>query len=391
MRTALGFAPLIAALVAFELYCLIEVVRRPAKLLPKWVWALVCVASVPIGGIVYLFAGRGEALEPAPREPTEVTGPRAAPADLRGRVHAGARRPVDSTAGPALRTIDLAKHYREHDALAGVSITVPYGSVFGLVGPNGAGKTTLLAILAGLRHPTSGSVSFAASARVALLPDTPHFEPWLTAREVVDLARQLTVPGAGADATTTALGRAGLLDAADRRTGGFSRGMLQRLGLAATIVGQPDILLLDEPCSALDPLGRREVLDLVGSLGGDHTVLFCSHILDDVQEVCDTVGVLHEGQLLFQGELNELLVGHAAPTYTIRLRPPLDAVVAVLDAAPWVRSIEQLGAEELRVTVDHLSDAEEHLAAALAAADARVVSFVPAGADLEQVFLELVR
>ncbi len=387
MRTALGLAPIFAALVAFEVYCLIEIVLRPTRYLPKWVWAIVCLASVPLGGVVYLVIGRGD---PTTADAVTAAGSTAPAPTLRSSP--ASARSIDRVAPAALTTDGLIKHYREHDALAGISICVPTGSVFGLVGPNGAGKTTLLAILAGLRHPSSGTVSFAdRDSRVALLPDTPHFEPWLTAWEVVDLARQLTVPTSSSRATTDALARAGLLEVSHRRTGGFSRGMLQRLGLAATIVGDPDILLLDEPCSALDPLGRREVLDLVGRLGGDHTVLFCSHILDDVQEVCDRVGVLHDGQLLFQGELNELLVGHAAPTYTIRLRPPLGPVVAALDASPWVRTVEQVGAEELRVTVDHLRDAEEHLAATLADAGARVVSFVPAGADLEQVFLELIR
>ena len=167
--------------------------------------------------------------------------------------------------------------------------------------------------------------------------------------------------------------------------------MLQRLGLAATIVGEPELLLLDEPCSALDPLGRREMLDLVARLGGDHTVLFCSHILDDVQEVCDTVGVLHNGRLLFEGELNDLLVGHAAPAYTVRVRPPVGPVVDALRAASWVRSVEQVGAEEIHLRVESLADAERHLIPVLAAAGADVVSVVPTGTDLEQVFLELVR
>ena len=199
------------------------------------------------------------------------------------------------------------------------------------------------------------------------------------------------MPESDPGATVDALARTGLLDAAERRSGGFSRGMLQRLGLAATIVGEPELLLLDEPCSALDPLGRREVLDLVAGLGGDRTVLFCSHILDDVQEVCDTVGVLRGGTLLFEGGLDELLVGRAAPVYKVRLRPPLAPVLAALERADWVRSVERVGAEELAVGVDDLATAEARLVGLLAGADARVVSVVPAGMDLEQVFLELVR
>jgi ABC-2 type transport system ATP-binding protein len=167
--------------------------------------------------------------------------------------------------------------------------------------------------------------------------------------------------------------------------------MLQRLGLAATIVGRPDLLLLDEPCSALDPVGRREVLDLVGQLGGDRTVVFCSHILDDVQEVCDTVGVLRAGRVLFHGRLEDLLVGRAAPSYTLRARPPLGPVAAALARQPWVTNVEQEGGEVLAVGVSSRPDAEAGFPTVLADADAHLISLVPAGADLEQVFLELVR
>jgi ABC-2 type transport system ATP-binding protein len=385
VRSALGLAPLIVALAAFEVYCLVEVVRRPTRTLPRWLWAVICLASVPLGGVLYLVLGRGE-VDGAPGlvEPVRITD--------RSVCNRPADRRLDRSTPPALATTGLTKRYGGHAALDEVSISVPAGSVFGLVGPNGAGKTTLLAILAGLRHPTSGQVSFGVPrGKVALLPDTPHFEPWLTAWEVVDLARQLAAPDTGPDRTTDALSRAGLADAAHRRTGGFSRGMLQRLGLAATIVGDPELLLLDEPCSALDPLGRREMLDLVGRLGGDHTVLFCSHILDDVQEVCDTVGILHNGHILFEGELNDLLVGHAAPMYTVRVRPPVGPVLDALNRADWVRSVEQVGAEEIQIRVECLADGEHHLAGLLAAAGAAVISVVPAGTDLEHVFLELVR
>ena len=208
---------------------------------------------------------------------------------------------------------------------------------------------------------------------------------------MINLAYQLTAPQAAPGRVDQVLSQAGLADASDRRVGGFSRGMLQRLGLAATVIGDPDVLLLDEPCSALDPVGRREVLDFVGRLGGSHTVVFCSHILDDVQEVCDQVGVLRAGRLLFQGPLGDLLVGGAAPACRVRLRPPAAPVADALAAEPWVTAVEQLGAEELRVVATSLDEAEQHLAAALAASGARVVSIVPAGADLERVFLELVR
>ncbi len=186
-----------------------------------------------------------------------------------------------------------------------------------------------------------------------------------------------------------ALADAGLADRADDRTGGYSRGMLQRLGLAATLVGGPDLLLLDEPASALDPAGRREVLDLISRLRGRATVVLSSHLLGDVQEVCDTIGILRHGRLLYQGPIESLLVGRAVPAYRLRLRSDLSPVAAALRAASWVREVEPGPANELRVLVTSLADAERSLVEVLAACGARVVSLLPEAPDLEDVFLEL--
>jgi ABC-2 type transport system ATP-binding protein len=292
----------------------------------------------------------------------------------------------------AISTTALRKRYGPRAALDGVDLEVPKGSVYGLVGPNGAGKTTLLAILAGLRRPSGGSVRLGSDRRrVGMLPDTPSFDAWLTGREVVDLARALVAPAAPAARVDRVLADAGLAEAGARRVGGYSRGMLQRLGLAATVVGDPEVLLLDEPCSALDPAGRREVLDLVARLSGQVTVLLSTHLLADVQQVCDTVGVLRAGRLLYQGPLDDLLVGRVAPTWTVRCRPPLEPVEAALARRPWVARGERTGAEELLVEVASQQAAEAGLVAALADAGARVVGLEPRAADLERVFLELTR
>ena len=289
-----------------------------------------------------------------------------------------------------IHTTGLSKDYKGNLALDRVDINVDPGSVYGLVGPNGAGKTTLLGILAGLRKASSGSITIATS-EIGVLPDTPLFDAWLTAREVVDLALTISV-GTGDDARVSEmLDLAGLSGDADRAVGGFSRGMLQRLGLAASLVAEPELLLLDEPCSALDPLGRREVLDLIARLRGDATVVFSSHILADVQEVCDTVGILRQGELVFEGTLQNLLVGHAQPGYLVRLRPPLEAVVDRLASVEWISGVAVVDAELIRVTGESLAVLEASLVAALAAADAHVVSLAPEAPSLEDVFLEVVR
>src|SRR5262245_7552466 len=202
---------------------------------------------------------------------------------------------AEPSAPAIVATRGLRKEYGATVALDGVDLSVPRGSVYGLVGPNGAGKTTILGILSGLRRATAGSVVLGVDRRrMAVLPDTPEFEPWMRAREVVDLARTLVAPEVPPDRTDEALGEMGLSAAAHLSVGGFSRGMLQRLGLAATVVTEPDLLVLDEPTSALDPAGRREVLDLVSRLATRTTVLLSSHLLGDVQRVCDWVGILRE-------------------------------------------------------------------------------------------------
>ena len=289
-----------------------------------------------------------------------------------------------------IETRGLVKRYGSVTALDGVDLAVARGAVYGLVGRNGAGKTTLLGILAGLRSPTSGSVAIAVSrGDVAVLPDTPRFDPWLTGREVVSLAAHLT--SGDAARVEAVIAEAGLADDLDRAVRGYSRGMLQRLGVACTVVGSPQVVLLDEPASALDPLGRREVLDLIGRLRGSATVLFSSHILGDVQEVCDTVGILDEGNLVFQGPLEDLLVGSAVPRYLVRCRPPIEPVMASLRDRLWVVGVDPVDGDRFSVMVASLDDAEVRLARALAEAGARVISFAPEAVTLEQAFLELTR
>lgn len=290
-----------------------------------------------------------------------------------------------------IRTDQLSKVYGATTALNAVDLLVPSGSVFGLVGPNGAGKTTLLGLLAGLRKPTTGSISIEVEPhQIAVLPDTPRFDPWLTASEVVDLARTIGSTPSPAERVAQVLASTGLEDAAGRQVGGFSRGMLQRLGLATTIVNDPRLLLLDEPSSALDPVGRREVLDLVAQLRGDATVVFSSHILADVQEVCDMVGVLRQGTLVYQGPVHELLDEHAASRYLVRLRPPVDQVVDALEQSDWVRSVGVLASDQLRVEVTSVALAEAALVKVLADAGAQVVSLGPEAASLEDIVLEIV-
>ena len=199
----------------------------------------------------------------------------------------------------------LTKEFSDLRALDDLNLQLEQGAVHGLVGPNGAGKTTLLSILVGLRQKTHGDIQYGVSEnRVTLLPDTPDFFPFLTTREVVDLARYPFRDRVDVGAVNKVIAEVGLEEAVDRRVGGFSRGMKQRVGLATVLISEPQLLLLDEPCSALDPFGRREVLDLVSGLKGKTTVLFSTHILSDVESVCDSMTVMNKGRVLYDGPID---------------------------------------------------------------------------------------
>ena len=204
-----------------------------------------------------------------------------------------------------LEISNLTKRYGKLTALAGLNLTLHDGTVHGLVGPNGAGKTTMLLIISGLRRKTSGEITFGVPTnKVMLMPDTPDFFPLLTAREIVDLARYPFRKEVSEESVTEVIELVGLGDSIDRRVGGFSRGMKQRLGLAATLIGEPQLLLLDEPCSALDPIGRREILDVIFRLKSKSTVLFSTHLLSDVEAVCDSVTVVDHGKALYEGTVS---------------------------------------------------------------------------------------
>ena len=261
--------------------------------------------------------------------------------------------------------------------------------MYGLVGPNGSGKTTTLELLAGLRRPTAGTVELGVPhASVAYCPDAAEFEPWLTAVEVLDLAARLLGTPRPPAAIADVLGSVGLSDAAGRRVGGFSRGMRSRLGLAAGLVGEPALLIADEPAAALDPAGRWEIIDLIATLAASATVIVSSHDLADVERICNRIGVLANGRLVYQGAVADLLA-QAAPALRVRVRPPADRLRTALAGAPWVRSLREEGPGELVVAVADPAAGELELPRLLNACQARLVEVARAGVSLQDLFFEL--
>jgi ABC-2 type transport system ATP-binding protein len=275
-------------------------------------------------------------------------------------------------------------------ALRGVDLDVPTGSLYGLIGPNGSGKTTALEILAGLRRPSAGEVHLGVSHEaISYCPDVAEFEPWLSALEVLEVALGLLGRRRPRQELERILDRVGLAEAARRRVGGFSRGMTTRLNIAAGLVAEPEVVLLDEPASALDPAGRADVLGLLASLAPATTVVLSSQDLGEVEAICCHVGILNSGRLLYQGPLPDLLAGAARARWRVVVRPPAERTVAALGAVSWASLVEELGPGELEFSAADPGEVEAHVAGVLAGCGARVVSISPVRATLEEVFLSL--
>ena len=384
-----ALVPLLVLILALDVYCLIDLARaKSVRHMPKPAWAIIILfVSAPIGALVYLFVGRDRGQDsrrgPAPARTGAATAGGHAEPDL----HLGDQAAADCR--PIVTTSGLTRDYGGA-GLFDVDLVVPRGSIYGLVGPNGAGKTTLLSLLSATRRADRGTVSMhIARNQIAVCPDVPEFDGWLTAAEVTDLARSLVAPGAGKQAVITALTAAGLADSAGRRVGGFSRGMLQRLGLACALVGEPELLILDEPTSALDPAGRAEMLSLVAAMRGHRTVIFSSHILADVQRIANQVGILRNGRLLYQGATKDLIDTYLEPSWLVRIAGDLHPVAAALASEPWVTRVEPVGADIIRVDATSIEAGERGIPAVIAGCGARQVSCEPVAADLESAFLAL--
>ena len=251
----------------------------------------------------------------------------------------------------AIETTGLAKRYGTTTALAGLTMRVPAGHVFGFLGPNGAGKTTAVKLLLGLARPTSGDATVlgaplgdrATRRRIGYLPELFRYQAWLTARDVLGLHASLAEHphGRRSSAIADALELVGLGDRGDDRVGNFSKGMQQRLGLGVALLGRPDLVFLDEPTSALDPIGRQDVRAVIRELRDRGTAVFLnSHLLTEVERVCDEVAIVDHGRVVAAGSLDELL---GASTVRIRVaglddagRTQVAAFGALSDDPPWL-------------------------------------------------------
>jgi ABC-type multidrug transport system ATPase subunit len=289
----------------------------------------------------------------------------------------------------------LVKRYGAVEALKGIDLTIDRGSIYGFIGPNGAGKTTTIRIVAGLVRPTAGSVRLhgvdlakdrlAAAKGLRTLVEVPAFYPGLTGLQNLSIfARLLSAPR---EEVLRLLERVGLSPAKDRAVGGYSLGMRQRLGIAQAMLGDPDLVVLDEPMNGLDPAGMHEMREFIREENQKRgvTFLLSSHLLDDVQRLCDRIGILHRGKLVAEGRIGDLL-SSAVSGYAVRCDRPQEALRALVAAIPEAKPRLD-GEGTLHVEGDGAILEALHRALLSAGSPASEVS--PVRASLERYFLDL--
>ena len=311
-----------------------------------------------------------------------------------------------------ISTENLTKTYGKRQVVSNLNLAVPRGSICGFLGANGAGKSTTIKLLLGLLQPTSGvgtvfgkniaKDSVAIRERVGFLAQSPSFYGYLTARETLQFVAAFFFTGsktAIAARIEELIELVGLSGKADRPVKGFSGGEKQRLGIAQAAINDPELIILDEPASALDPLGRRDVLKILESFRGRSTVFYSTHILDDVQRVSDRVVILDRGKLIAQGQIQDLLAGNR-DVFNLTVRGDSSTVLARLLAVPWVkkveidRSIPDL--ENVRTTKLEIHVTDAHVAEAellrLVISDPQVIitQFDRSTQNLEDIFVNLI-
>lgn len=309
-----------------------------------------------------------------------------------------------------IRTEALSKAYPGQQALTSLNLSVPRHSIFGFLGPNGAGKSTTIKLLLGLARPTSGRAtifghdsvtdSVAIRRRIGYLAQDPRYYDYMSARETLRFTARFFYtgpPDAIERRIAATLDLVGLADKADRPIKGFSGGERQRLGIAQAQINEPDLLILDEPAASLDPMGRRDVLEVMERLRAHTTIFYSTHILEDVQRVSDTVAILDKGVLVAQAPVGDLLAGTSASSYVLTLKgagPALEAARGRITSQPWVTALDVTVASDAvtwTVSVGDEAAAEAGLLGlVLGDGGITVAAFGRKQHNLEEVFMGLV-
>ena len=295
----------------------------------------------------------------------------------------------------------LTRRFGAHTAVNRVDLDLRKGEVLGFLGPNGAGKTTTMQMLTGNLAPTEGEIAIcgvdvlarptAAKAKIGYLPENPPLYRELTVDEYLALAVKLhRVPKAlRRDAVTRAKQRCGLTDVGRKLIGTLSKGYQQRVGIAQAIAHEPDVVILDEPTVGLDPNQIRDIRSLVRELGGTHSVILSTHILPEVEAICDRVQIMHHGNIVYSDTIAALKAFHSGRTVLLGLRrPPPDAELA---SVPGVTAVEHMSENLYRLQLSAEGDPTEQLVARSVQMNWGLYQLAPAQTSLEDVFVNLTR
>ncbi len=299
---------------------------------------------------------------------------------------------------------NLIKNYGTHQVLKGINLEVQKGEIYGFIGHNGAGKSTTMNIMSGLIKFQSGSCIINGTNvksnhdkihnKIGYLPENPRFYPYMNAWEYLNFIGKIGGNSRKEIKTKSEklLEMVNLKKAAKRRIGGYSRGMKQRLGLAAILYHDPQLLLLDEPSSALDPEGRKEIIDIILQLKEQgKTVFLSTHILTDMERLCDRIGILHDGEIILERKLNALLKNYILPVYDIEFEEPLSKqLIKKINDESWIKEVYQTD-EKLSIYIADMEIAKDHLIKTIAKLNIPVVSYNLRKSNLEDIFLRLVK
>ena len=311
---------------------------------------------------------------------------------------------VSKTVSP-IKCQNLSKRFGEVVALDNLSLEIDRGTVFGFLGPNGAGKTTTLRLLAGITKPTSGRIwvdhqevttnSIPLRSAIGYLPESPAFYNWMTGREFLRFTADLygLETRNSLQRTKSLLKDVNLRDVADRKIKTYSRGMQQRLGLAQALINKPKILLLDEPASALDPMGRRDVLKIIQSLKGETTIFISTHILADVERICDRVAIINNGKLVTSGSIEELQLQQNNQQFELVISGDANPIANNLQNMPWIRQCTISKKNDLSVIQIKVTDVEtasKQLLKLLVDSEVILRRYEITSPSLEDIFMDLV-
>jgi len=300
----------------------------------------------------------------------------------------------------AIETKGLTKRYGTYYAVDNLNLNVAKGSICGFLGKNGAGKTTTIKMLTGLAKPTSGAISLSGVGRkygsnnnsnIGYLPDVPNFYGYMTAREYLNFCGKLyAMEGKRLKARIDDLLKQVGLFNDNKNISTFSRGMKQRLGIAQALINEPDVIFLDEPISALDPIGRNEVMTLIRSLRGNITVFFSTHILTDVENTCDHVLILEKGKVLADDTIVNLKQKHADNAAILRLYTPDDGNrFSALAQEKNDLTVESHSPTEFILRADNLNVLGKRISLLLTEADISMESFQAYTPSLDDIFIEM--